>query len=402
MPHHHDAFTFLAMRDAGIPLLDARSPAEFTRGHMPGARNLPVLDDEARAAVGTAHARSGAEGAVHVALTLVGPQLTGTLAKARRLFQEHLATLPAELNPSAQSPIPPVTADSLRKSRDILIHCWRGGMRSASLAWLLETGGFTVHILQGGYRAYRTLVREELARPKPVLVLGGMTGSGKTDILKELAARGSQVIDLEGLAGHRGSAFGAVGLPEQQGSEAVENALHEQWRRLNPHRVVWLEDEDRRIGGVALRDEFFEHLYTGLVVLVDVPLAVRVDRLLREYTGKDDSATLMACVKRLRRRLGDELTTRCLGDIAGQRYREAVTDILAYYDKLYARQLAKHNRPEIFRLQLADGDSAAAARQLAAMETALFPQAAEKATPCAKSLAETAATARKIPVCPKA
>ena len=135
--------------------------------------------------------------------------------------------------------------------REVLLHCWRGGMRSDSMRWLLETGGFTVHRLEGGYKSYRTFVRGELARPRPILVLGGYTGCGKTDILLELQRLGSQVIDLEGLARHKGSAFGALGQAEEQpGNEWFENQLYEQWRRCDPARPVWLEDESRHIGHV--------------------------------------------------------------------------------------------------------------------------------------------------------
>lgn len=159
MPHSVDAATFLALRDAGLPVLDARSPSEFAAGRIPGSRNLPVLSDDERAAVGTAHARSGAEGAVHLALQLAGPQLAGKLARARRLFQDHLDGRHAEAGPPPVAPpdslagralaaavesasLPAdlplengrIAMRSLRKTRDVLIHCWRGGMRSGSLA----------------------------------------------------------------------------------------------------------------------------------------------------------------------------------------------------------------------------------------------------------------------------
>lgn len=357
MPHILDAESFLALRDAGLPLLDARSPGEYAHGHIPGALNLPVLDDEERAAVGTAHARSGREGAVHLALKLVGPQLAAKLARARKLFQEHQAALPPQAGKLAET-----------KSRDVLVHCWRGGMRSASLAWLLETGGYAVHVLAGGYKAYRTWVRDALARPASVLVLGGMTGSGKTDMLAELALLGSQVIDLEGLAGHRGSAFGGVGLGGQPSNESVENALADLWRGLDPTRPVWLEDEDRRIGTVSLCGEFFEHIRTGRLVRVDVPFEARVDRLVRMYTGPEHRDALAACVERLTLRLGGEAARRCVEDIRADRYREAVTAILGYYDKLYARQMEKHGRSLAGCVTLERDDPAEAARRLKEVE----------------------------------
>lgn len=352
MPEILNPETFLARRDAGWPVLDARSPSEYARGHIAGALNLPVLNDEERAAVGTAHARSGTEGAVHLALRLAGPQLASKLARARVLIREGAGV------PSSDA--------GRRKSsgKDVLIHCWRGGMRSRALAWLLETGGYTVHVLEGGYKAYRAWARACLARPVPVLVLGGMTGSGKTAMLTELARLGAQVIDLEGLAGHRGSAFGGVGLGGQPGNECVENALAERWRTLSPDRPVWLEDEDRRIGSVSLCGEFFEHIRTGPLVLVDVPFAARVERLVRMYTGPDRRDALVACVERLRRRLGDEAARHCVADIRADRYQEAVTVLLSYYDTLYARQIDKHARPLVRRITLNADDPASAARLL--------------------------------------
>mgnify|MGYP003072528234 CR=1 FL=1 len=174
MPPVQDVAAFLAMRDQGLPLLDVRSPGEFALAHIPGALNLPLFTDEERARVGTAHARSGREGAVHLALELVGGHLAALLARARHLCGG---------------------------KREVLLHCWRGGMRSDSMRWLLETGGFTVHRLEGGYKSYRTFVRGELARPRPILVLGGYTGCGKTDILLELQRllRFGADADLRGL-----------------------------------------------------------------------------------------------------------------------------------------------------------------------------------------------------------
>ena len=355
-----DIQSFLARRDAGWPVLDARSPSEYARGHIAGALNLPVLDDEERAAVGTAHARSGPEGAVHLALKLAGPKLAAKLARARALIREGAAASPG--TPSS----PAAGHGTFAKAsggKDVLVHCWRGGMRSRSLAWLLELGGYSVHMLEGGYKAYRSWARACLAQPRPALILGGMTGSGKTAMLAELARLGAQVIDLEALAGHRGSAFGAVGLGEQPGSEWVENALAERWRSLSPDRPVWLEDEDRRIGSLSLCGEFFEHIRISPLVLVDLPLEARVERLVRMYTGPEYRDALIACVERLRARLGDEAARRCVDDIRAGRYREAVSALLNYYDTRYARQMDRHARPLVRRIAL-DGDNPGLAARL--------------------------------------
>lgn len=195
--------------------------------------------------MGTAHAKSGSEAALHVALELIGPQLAAKLGRARQLCRNCLHGR-REINRNG------------KKEKRVLLHCWRGGMRSRALAWLMETGGFSVFILEGGYKAYRSFVRSELAKPVNALVLSGMTGSGKTEVLHELAALGAQVVDLECLACHRGSAFGGIGMGVQPCNEHMENTLFEQWRKLDPARPVWLEDEDRRIGTVSLCGELFE------------------------------------------------------------------------------------------------------------------------------------------------
>ena len=354
MPQLLDIQQFMARRDAGLPVVDARSPAEYAHGHIPGALNIPTLSDDERARVGTAYAKGGPEAAVHLALSLVGPQLAGKLAHARETLRPFL--------PSPHGHVRP----------EVLLHCWRGGMRSNAMAWLLELGGYSALVLEGGYNAYRRHVRQTLAScPAPVLVLGGMTGSGKTAMLHALAERGHQVIDLEGLANHRGSAFGAVGLGAQPSGESMENALCEQWRALDPSRPVWLEDEDKRIGNIAMCDEFFTHIRTGRLVLAEVPFEARVDFLTREYAAPQWQEALTACLWRLEKRLGSERTRRCAADIAAGRYRDAVADVLISYDALYRRQLEKHGRPPFAVLHLEGHDTTLATGQLADVEARL-------------------------------
>ena len=379
MPFCHSIDTFLRLRDAGLPLLDVRSPAEYRTAHMAGARNLPLFSDEERAQVGTTYARQGQEAAALLALRLVGGRLADMAETARALCPPMLLppaarlSLPAGRSDAAEACLPP---DDGTPRRHVLLHCWRGGLRSRSMAWLLESCGLVVHLLRGGYRAFRAHVRQELARPRPVLVLGGFTGCGKTDILHALAAEGEQIIDLEGLAHHRGSAFGAVALPgEQPGNEAFENALFERWRRLDPHRPVWLEDESRRIGHVTLCEEFFRHIDRSPLIVVELPLPLRLRRLVRIYAGADGDAppgpdiaeALCAALQKLRRRLGSEDCARCCELVRAGRLDEAAARVLHYYDKCYRHQQEHRGGPLLASLPCTKDAPQAAARRLTAV-----------------------------------
>lgn len=394
MPVLHPVEEFLRLRDAGLPLLDVRSPAEFQTAHVAGAQNLPLFSDEERARVGTAYAREGQEAASLLALRLVGGKLADMVEKARQLcpprpLTPEAATLLRDRSPLTDASVRPTgqkspqTEAAPASPRHVLLHCWRGGLRSRSVGWLLESCGFTVHLLHGGYRAFRAHVRRELARPRPVLVLGGMTGCGKTDILHALADRGEQVIDLEGLARHRGSAFGAVALHEAQpGNEAFENSLFEQWRVLDPRRPVWLEDESRRIGHVTLCEEFFRHIDASPLLVVDLPLPLRIRRLVAIYgsaaPGSPPEASIVealcAALQKLRRRLGSEACTRCCELVREGRLDEAAGRVLHYYDKCYAHQQAQRSGRLLGRIACAADVPQETARRLATL-------AAEAAAP---------------------
>lgn len=344
MPNIIDTATFLSLRDKGIPLFDARSPSEYSRGHIPEALSLPVLNDEERAAVGTMHARSGSEAAVHLGLELIGPQLASKLSTARRLA---------------------------RGSKEVAIHCWRGGGRSRSLAWLLELGGFTVHLLEGGYKAYRHYVRTCFADPMQIFVLGGMTGSGKTDVLLALAQQGEQVIDLEGLACHRGSAFGSIGMPQQPNNETFEALLFEAWRQLDPKRPVWFEDESNRIGTVALCDEFHCRVRAGKLVTIHLPQDLRVARLVTMYTEANDTVGLLHGLDRIAKRLGGATHKLCHDAISQGDFATATEHLLHYYDKGYAFQHTRADRHPIATLDLVADNPHETARELASIAARL-------------------------------
>jgi tRNA 2-selenouridine synthase len=298
-----------------IPVFDVRSPSEFKQGHLPGAISFPLFDDAERAIVGTLYKQQGKELAVLEGLRIVGPKLAGFVEQAI----------------------------ALAPGRELAMYCWRGGMRSGSMAWLLRSAGFTVRLLQGGYKAYRQTVQHHFTNAFPFIVLSGPTGSGKTEILAELRALGEQVIDLEDLAKHRGSAFGALGMDEQPSIEQFENNLYQQLEMLNLSKRIWIEDESRNIGKVALHDGIWQNLDNAPLVLLESSIEDRVLRLVKEY-GRFDPELLRASLNKIAKRLGgltlqEGIEALETGDLA------KVAEItLRYYDKSYHFSREKRGR----------------------------------------------------------
>lgn len=297
-------------------LVDVRAPKEYQHGHMPGALNLALFDDEARAAVGTAYKQQGHDAAIRLGLQLVGPKAAG--------FVEW--------------------ADAHAPHRRIYMHCWRGGMRSAAMAYLLQFAGFEVHVLQGGYKAYRRAVLQYMERPWRLIVLAGMTGSGKTDILQQLAAMGQQVLDLEHLARHKGSAFGALFQPAQPTVEQFENDLFAAMQQLDINKPVWVEDESHAIGRVYLPMPFWQRMLQSPVIAIEAPSALRISRLVAEYASAP-AAELAASLEKIRKRLGGQHYQRALAALEAQDFHLGAAIALEYYDKSYRHGLSAKNGP---------------------------------------------------------
>ena len=330
-------FYFLQQAD-NLPIIDVRSPGEFAHAHIPGAVNMPLFDNEERALVGTKYKQAGKDQAVLLGLDIVGPKMSGFVRQARKL------------NP---------------QGKEVLVHCWRGGMRSGSMAWLLNTAGLRAQTLEGGYKAYRNTVLAGLAEPRNLLILGGKTGSGKTDVLKQLAAKGEQVIDLEGLAHHKGSSYGAIGQLPQPSSELFENLIYDQWQRLDPTRRIWLEDESRNVGSCFIAPPLWVQMRAAPVAFIEVPKDVRVKRLVHEYTGIDH-ALLVEATARIERRLGGLAAKQCLAALAENDYATVADLTLVYYDKAYLHGLSQRNPGTVHTLPLAVDDPAQTTAELIA------------------------------------
>lgn len=315
------------------PVVDVRSPSEFSQGHVPCAVNIPLFDDRERAEIGTLYCRKGRDHAILRGLDIILPKTNRLLNSLKKR----------------------ITGDR------VLVYCWRGGMRSSNMAMLFETAGYGVRLLQGGYKAYRSWLRQELERERPVIILGGFTGSGKTEILSLLRRQGEQVIDLEGLASHKGSAFGGIGLPGQPTNEQFENTLFHQWAGMDPSRFIWLEDESRMIGNVTLPDPLVRKLQHCPLIIIEVSLEIRVQRLVKEYAGFDDTLLSEAILK-IEERLGTQRAREALTAIREKRFPAVAENVLQFYDKAYSHAINRRKgQPRLyFRVEKYDPAAIAA------------------------------------------
>jgi tRNA 2-selenouridine synthase len=310
------------------PAFDVRTPAEFAAGHMPGVINLPIFTNEERAVVGTLYKKSGRTKAILTGLDIVGPKLRWL-------------------------------ADSMRKrARDdtVLVHCWRGGMRSGSVAWLAETCGLTAITLEKGYKAYRTWCIEHFAAQRNIVILSGHTGSGKTEILAHLAEQGEQIIDLEQLAHHKGSAYGALGEKRQPTQEQFENRFAEALAKTDARRRLWLEDESLHIGRCIIPDAFWPKMRAAPVVVLDLPFKRRADYLVKLY-GSFNPYDLIISTNKIARRFGPERTKECVDAIESGDITRAVEISLEYYDKTYAHGLSRRDPASIIPVQIMNNEN---------------------------------------------
>lgn len=316
---------------AAGPLIDLRSPAEFAQGHIPGATNLPLFDNDERAEVGTLYKQQGRQAAVLHGLALVGPRMVSLGTALLAALAEHRSASSA----ASSAPAQPHNAPCLR------LHCWRGGMRSGSVAWLAGQLDLPVLLLGGGYKAYRHWVLELFERPWPLRLLGGRTGCGKTDLLLALRQQGVAVLDLEGRAHHRGSSFGALGLPPQPSSEHYENLLAADLASLQGADEIWLEAESSQVGRCRIPAGLWRQMKEAPALEIQRPLEQRVSQLVAIY-GMQDPAGLAEATQRIAKRLGPQRTALALEAIAAADWASACRQMLDYYDRCYDHDLSSH------------------------------------------------------------
>jgi tRNA 2-selenouridine synthase len=310
------------VRAETTPIVDVRSPSEYMAGHIPGAINIPLLSDKERESVGIKYKQEGTLSAIYEGLNLTAPELSSKLQKAY----------------------------SLAVDGQLLVHCWRGGMRSEAMAWLFSLGNIDVEVLNGGYKSYRHHILESLSMKRKMIILGGMTGSSKTHILRFLNSRNQQIIDLEELAKHKGSAFGALGQPSQPSTEQFANMLYDIWRRLNPELPVWVEDESRNIGSVFMPEKFYLNMQDTKVIVLIMKVKERLPRLLDEY-AKYPLESLKASVLKISKRLGGDNTRDAILALESGDTARAIEITLNYYDRAYLYGLKKKKAANIIYIE---------------------------------------------------
>lgn len=296
---------FLKMAET-IPITDVRSPLEFAAGHIPGAFNIPLFNDKEREAVGLKYKKEGRNKAI-----LTGLELTGTLMHEK--LREAL---------------------KIASEGRILVHCWRGGIRSEAMAWLFSLGGLDTMMLDGGYKTYRHYILESLSKKRKTIILGGMTGSSKTHILRSIKSHRHQVIDLEDIANHKGSAFGALGQLPQPSTEHFANLLFSQWRKTDDSLPLWLEDESRNIGTVFMPDEFYLNMQTSPTIVLLMDIDTRLPGLIEEYSAFPPEL-LIESITRISKRLGGDNARDAISAVKTGDFAKAIGITLKYYDKTY-------------------------------------------------------------------
>ncbi|MCO5233336.1 MAG: tRNA 2-selenouridine(34) synthase MnmH [Chitinophagales bacterium] len=320
---------------SSLPLLDVRTPLEFDHGHILNALNLPLFSNEERVNVGTTYKQSGREKAILLGFDIVGTKWRGFIE----------------------------TALVIAPDKKIGVYCWRGGMRSGSLAWALDFYGFEVYVIQGGYKAYRNWVLQQFDLKYPLLVLGGMTGSHKTEVLKEFTKLGRQVIDLEELAQHKGSAFGSKNYLSQPTQEQFENKLATILYHFDLNKKIWVEDESYRIGQIIIPKNFWIQMQSDLLIELKISHEERVQYLLKEY-GVLDKKFLTDATSNIRKRLGPQHYKAALIALEEDRIQDFIEIVLVYYDKAYQFCLLKRDSQKVLGMDIQYESSEKAAQQV--------------------------------------
>ncbi len=289
-------------------MVDVRTPLEFQQGHIPGALNIPIFSNEERVLVGTTYKQQGKQPAILLGFELTGPKWAAFIKEAEKIAPD----------------------------KKIMVHCWRGGMRSGAMAWAFDIYGFETYTLKGGYKSFRRAGIDSFSKNYPFVILSGSTGCAKTRTLQEMKALGEQVIDLEDLAQHQGSAFGSMGKLIQPSQEQFENLLGVELQKMDTSKQIWLEDESVTIGKKVIPKPIWEQMREVSVIKMELPKEERVTFLEEDY-GSLAKDFLKESVLKIAKRLGPLETKLTLQAIDEGRMKDFIRQVLVYYDKTYQK-----------------------------------------------------------------
>jgi tRNA 2-selenouridine synthase len=298
---------------ASLPMVDVRSESEFAKGHIPGSINIPLLTNEHRVQVGTLYKQMGKEAAVMKGFQLAGPRFYDLFKAVRKAAAE----------------------------KQVHVYCWRGGMRSNIVAWMMSLSDYKVGLLNGGYKSWRQYAHQLFDQRWNWIIVSGKTGVGKTELLRQLALRGEQVLDYEGLANHKGSSFGHIGLPPQPTVEQFENLIAWQMKDFDLTKPVWIENESRFIGQVRIPDALFNQALDMPVIEVMLEDAQRRQLIWDDY-GKQPVNELVEATERLVKKLGGERVRAACAELEAGNWQGWLDVLLPYYDKTYAHSGKAH------------------------------------------------------------
>jgi tRNA 2-selenouridine synthase len=322
-----DLSQFLSLRK-DLPVVDVRSEGEFATGHIPGAINLPILNNDERKLVGTDYKQKGQREAIMTGFRSIGPRLPQILEDAERIAGE----------------------------KELLVHCWRGGMRSNYFCQFVRMARIQAQSLEGGYKAYRQKALDSFKLPFKLKIIGGTTGSGKSDILRALGNSGEQIIDLETLANHKGSVFGGLMMPKQPTTEQFQNYLFEAIMKLDVDRTIWIEDESLSIGRIFLPLDFWDTMSKSPVVEVELDRGKRIERLVDEY-GPADRSEFLELMGKITKRLGGQHYNAAKEKLLEGDMYSTIDILLTYYDKAYQYGLDKKKSRIISKVEWNGSDT---------------------------------------------
>jgi tRNA 2-selenouridine synthase len=299
-------------------IIDVRAPIEFFKGHLPNAINIPLFEDSERAEIGTLYKQQGKDTAVNRGMEIVSPKMTSFVDKVK----------------------------ALSKNKKVFVYCFRGGMRSNSFAWLMNNSQLDAVILKGGYKAFRNYVLKYFEQEQKIILLGGKTGSGKTDILKKLNEQHLQIIDLERIAHHKGSAFGTINEQKQNPQQVFEHELFHQLSNIDANLFLILEDESQTIGYNKIPIGLWHQMKQATIIKLEIPFELRVQKLVEDYTTVNVEA-LKSCVIKIAQQLGSLNTKQCLQYLDEGNLHDVARLSLLYYDKAYEFSYKNKKQPII-------------------------------------------------------